>query len=206
MKFIRAVLRMVLGLAAVTAAAAPLTRDLGDGLLYVRVRELPADLPASPPVPGGACVLDLRYLPAGRDAAAAFVAWAEFRAGVRSPLFLLANRDTGAELRAALRRLPRGGGCIVIGIPGPGFEPQLAVPSDPAAERTAYDALEGAASALDLLVENPGKPRLDEASLNRPRPEEEDLPSAASPASRPVDAALQRALHLHRSLRALRRL
>lgn len=205
MRFLRAVLRVLLGAAAAAAAAAPLTRDLGDGLLYVRVRELPADLPAAAPVPGGGCVLDLRFLPAGRDAAAALVAWAEFRAGVRSPLLLLANRDTGAELRAALRRLPRGGGCIVIGIPGPGFEPQLAVKGDPSAERTAYDALEGAASAMDLLVENPGKVRLDEASLNRPPPEEE-TPPAAAPPPRPVDAALQRAFHLHRSLRALRRL
>ena len=69
----RAVLRLVTLLTALTAAAAPVTRDLGDGLLYVRVRELPADLPAAAPVPGGGCVLDLRYLAAGRDAAAAFV-------------------------------------------------------------------------------------------------------------------------------------
>ncbi len=205
MRFLRAVLRLFVGLAAVTAAAAPLTRDLGDGLLYVRVRELPADLPASPPVPGGGCVLDLRYLPAGRDAAAAFLAWAEFRAGARSPLFLLANRDTGAELSAALRRLPHGGGCAVIGIAGPGFEPQLAVKADPAAERAAFDALEGAGSVMDLLVENPGKPRIDEASLSRPLAEE-DTPPAAAPTPRPIDAVLQRALHLHRSLRALRRL
>ena len=201
----RAVLRLVPLLAALTAAAAPVTRDLGDGLLYVRVRELPADLPAAAPVPGGGCVLDLRYLAAGRDAAAAFAAWAEFRASGRTPLFLLANRDTGAELRAALGRLPRGGGCIVIGIAGPGFEPQLAVKSDSAAERAAYDALEGAGSVMELLVENPGKVRLDEASLNRPSPaEEEAAPPAGAP--KPVDSSLQRALHLHRSLRALRRL
>jgi len=205
MRFLRAVLRLLVGLAAVTAAAAPLTRDLGDGLLYVRVRDLPADLPAAPPVPGGGCVLDLRYLPAGRDAAAAFVAWAEFRASARSPLFVLANRDTGAELRAALRRLPPGGGCVLIGIAGPGFEPQLAVKADPAAERAAFDALEGAGSVMDLLVENPGKLRIDEASLSRPLAEEE-TPPAAAPPPRPIDAVLQRALHLHRSLRALRRL
>jgi hypothetical protein len=204
MSFFRAVLRLLAGFAVVTAVAAPVTRDLGDGLLYVRIRELPADLPTAPPVPGGACVLDLRYLTAGRDAAAAFAAWAEFRAGVRSPLFLLANRDTGLELRTVLRRLPRGGGCVVIGIAGPGFEPQLSVSSDPAAERAAYDALEGTVSVMDLLVENPGKVRLDEASLNRPPPEDEVPPAAAPPL--PVDAALQRALHLHRSLRALRRL
>ena len=66
--------------------------------------------------------------------------------------------------------------------------------SDPAAERAAYDALEGTVSVMDLLVENPGKVRLDEASLNRPPPEDEAPPAAAPPL--PVDAALQRALHL----------
>ena len=32
-----------------TASAAPLERDLGQGLSYVRLKQLPADLPASEP-------------------------------------------------------------------------------------------------------------------------------------------------------------
>ncbi|MFM8620218.1 MAG: hypothetical protein ACKOE8_15990 [Opitutaceae bacterium] len=204
-----AILATALALAALAtgAWAAPLTRDLGDGLTYVRVRELPADLPGGAAAPGQALIVDLRYLAAGRDAAAALLAWAEFRASVRSPLFLLANRETGAELNAALRRVARGKGCVVIGVPGPGFEPQLAAKSEPAAEREAYAALERGEPVMSLLTENPGKVRLDEASLNHPPAEEEDAPAAeaAKPAP-PIDAALQRAFHLHRSLRALRRL
>ncbi|MFM7751177.1 MAG: hypothetical protein ACKPB0_12280 [Opitutaceae bacterium] len=204
-----AILATALALAALAtgAWAAPLTRDLGDGLTYVRVRELPADLPGGAAAPGQALIVDLRYLAAGRDAAAALLAWAEFRASVRSPLFLLANRETGAELNAALRRVARGKGCVVIGVPGPGFEPQLAAKSEPAAEREAYAALERGEPVMSLLTENPGKVRLDEASLSHPPAEEEDAPAAeaAKPAP-PIDAALQRAFHLHRSLRALRRL
>lgn len=193
-------------LLATAARATPLTRDLGDGLTYVRIRELPADLPGGAAVPGQALILDLRYLVAGRDAAVALLAWAEFRAGVRSPLFLLANRETGAELNAALRRVSRGKGCVVIGVPGPGFEPQLAAKSDPTEEREAYAALERGEPVMSLLTENPGKVRLDEASLNQP-PAEEEAPAAhAVKPTVPIDAALQRAFHLHRSLRALRRL
>lgn len=203
-----AILAATLGwvLLATAARATPLTRDLGDGLTYVRIRELPADLPGRAAVPGQALILDLRYLVAGRDAAAALLAWAEFRASVRSPLFLLANRETGAELNAALRRVSRGKGCVVIGVPGPGFEPQLAAKSDPTEEREAYAALERGEPVMSLLTENPGKVRLDEASLNHP-PAEEEAPAAhAVKLSVPIDAALQRAFHLHRSLRALRRM
>ncbi len=189
------------------ARATPLTRDLGDGLTYVRIRELPADLPGGMAVPGQALILDLRYLPAGRDAAAALLAWAEFRASVRSPLFLLANRETGAELQTALRRISRGKGCVVIGVPGQGFEPQLAAKSGPEEEREAYAALGRGEPVLSLLVENPGKARIDEASLKHPPADEsENVGTEPQKKSPPLDAALQRAFHLHRSLRALRRL
>ena len=192
---------------ATAAPAAPLTRDLGDGLTYVRIRDLPADLPGGAAVPGQTLILDFRYLVAGRDAAATLLAWVEFRANARSPLFLLANRETGADLNAVLRRVSRGKGCVVIGVPGPGFEPQLAAKSEPAAEREAYSALERGEPVMSLLTENPGKARLDEASLNHPPAEEEDAPAAdAVKPAPPIDAALQRAFHLHRSLRALRRL
>jgi len=62
-----------------------------------------------------------------------------------------------------------------------------------------------------LLADNPGKVRNDEASLTRDRPAEAPAENgdAAAPAGKavpPVDATLQRALHLHRSLQALRKL
>ena len=193
-------------LLATGAWAAPLTRDLGDGLTYVRIRELPSDLPGGPAAPGQALILDLRYLAPGRDAAAALLAWAEFRASARSPVFLLANRVTGTELQAVLRRVSRGKGCVVIGVPAPGFEPQLAAKSGPEDEREAYDALGRGEPVLSLLVENPGKTRLDEASLNHPPADEpEDARVEPAKKSPPIDAALQRALHLHRAHRALRR-
>ena len=105
----------------------PLERDLGQGLVYVRVRELPADLPAKPTGKVPACVIDVRYVRASPEAATAFSAWLRFRATTRSPVLVLANRETSAELRQALRPPHQGSGIVVIGIPRADFEPDGAV-------------------------------------------------------------------------------
>ncbi len=189
------------------ARSASLECDLGHGLAYVRVRDLPADLPAKPAGSTPACVVDVRYVPAGREAAVAFVAWLKFRASPRSPVLVLANRDTSAELRQALREPHRGTGIAVIGIPGPGFEPDVVVRSNPEAEKTAYDALAKGTPVADLVTDHPDKIRNDEARLAR-SPEADPADDAAvdaKPEAPRVDATLQRAVHLHRSLVALRR-
>jgi hypothetical protein len=189
------------------AGGAPLVRDLGDGLGYVRIRELPADLPVQPPGPPPPCVVDVRYVAAGPEVAVAFAAWLKFRATPRSPIFVLANGETSADLRRVLRAPHRGTGLAVIGIPGPDFEPDVAVRFRAEEERAAYVAGEKEVPLARLLADNPGKVRHDEARLTKaPRsaPEGEANPAAAPLV--PVDATLQRAVHLHRSLRALRRL
>jgi hypothetical protein len=182
-------------------------RDLGDGLGYVRIRELPADLPARAANPPAALVVDVRYVAAGAEAATAFAAWLEFRATPRTPIFVLANRDTSGELRAVLRGPHRGSGLAVIGLPGPNFEPDLAVRSTADDERAAYDAVEKDTPLATVLTDQPNKVRRDEARLARPLSAEPEAESGGEAARAiPVDAPLQRALHLHRALRALRRL
>jgi hypothetical protein len=192
---------VLLGLA-VARAAAP--ADLGEGLAYVRLKSLPADLPAAPRA--GALVADLRFLAASAEQATAFAAWLGFQARPGVPLLLVANRETGEELRRVLNG-PRPPAVVLIGVPGPGFAPDLAVTASAEGDRQAYAAGDRGVPWATLLADHPGKLRQDELSLRtggesgRP-PAPEAGPAGAEPV---VDAALQRAVHLHRAHRALRR-
>lgn len=192
--------------------AAPLQADLGRGLVYYRVHALPADLPgkatgAKPPP----CVVDVRYLHADPEAETAFVAWVKFRATRQSPVFVLANAETDGGLTDALAHHGRGAGIVVVGIEHDGFRPEVPVTSSAQMERRAYDALEQGVSVDKLLTENQDKVRNDEASLSKDRLAEASADAADDLLSGkrevpPLDAALQRAVHLHRALVALKRI
>ncbi|MBL9211297.1 MAG: hypothetical protein JNL92_12580 [Opitutaceae bacterium] len=204
----RGTLGFVLGLwlAALGAApVAPVERDLGEGLVYVRVHRLPADLPAKPAGRVAPCVIDLRYVEAAEDAAAAFSAWLKFRAGPRTPVFVLANGDTAAPLLKVMAPGERGAGVVLIGIESERFRPDVPVKSTSADERRAYDALEQGAAVATLVADQPNKARNDEASLTRERPLD---PPAADDKAAPtlIDLTLQRAVHLHRALVAMKKL
>ena len=84
------------------APAAALVRDLGQGLSYYRVHELPSDLPSPPSGRPGPCVLDLRYAKAGEIAASALRAWVKFNVTTRAPIFVLENAATSPTLLASL--------------------------------------------------------------------------------------------------------
>jgi len=202
----RGAVLFLLGLTALWAApAAPVERDLGEGLVYVRVHQLPADLPAKPAGRVTPCVIDLRYVEAAEDAAAAFSAWLKFRAGPRSPVFVLANGDTAAPLLKVMAQGERGAGVLLIGIESERFRPDVAVKSTAADERRAYDALEQGAAVATLVADLPNKVRNDEASLIRDRPL--DPPTADDKAATVlIDLTLQRAVHLHRALVAMKKL
>jgi hypothetical protein len=189
-------------------AESALDRDLGAGLAYRRVGELPRDLPA--PVPGRppALVLDLRFLAAGEEGAAALTAWLEARAAQGGLVFVLGNGDTAGPVRQALAERRRGPGVVVVGRPAEGFAPDLAVSTTAARERAAWDALAAGTPPATLLRDHPDKERNDEARLARgtsalPAPA---AGAAASRAPPPHDGALQRAVHLHRTLLALRKI
>src|SRR3954466_15150831 len=109
-------------------AAAPLERDLGYGLIYVRTHELPQDLPEKP-VTGRVppCVVDLRYVRAEGESAAAFLAWLKLRATPRSPVFVLANGETAPALLKPLAQHERAAGILVVGIPSNNFQPDVIV-------------------------------------------------------------------------------
>jgi hypothetical protein len=228
--------RPVFAAATSSATAAPattLTRDLGQGLAYHRAALLPGDLPATEATRKQPCVLDLRYARGDAAAGAALAAWLKFRAAPRAPVFLLINSETAAPLLAPLASRAPSPGLIVIGSASTVLTPDLALKIAPDTERRAYDALAGTTLEL-LLNDSPEKVRNDEARLAKdhqgvpdpttyPRPADDtfdDTPSASPsatttpatsspkpPSAAPlIDRALQRAVHLHRSLKALKKL
>lgn len=188
--------------------AAALERDLGQGLKFFRIHELPADLPSmeksGKPLP---CVVDVRYARSDTESARAFEAWLRFRAQPRVPIFVLANSGTAADVLRVLAQREVGGGVVLFGVPSRNLKPDVTLKLDFGSERLAYDAMEKGASLASLLTDNPGKARNDEASLSRDRLAEATADAASKESSPPVvDVALQRAVHLHRSLVALKKI
>jgi hypothetical protein len=203
-----------------TAPAAPLERDLGQGLTYYRVHRLPADLPASDPAAKKprAIVLDLRYTESAQAGADALDAWLKRHAGSANPVILLVNQATAPLLTQALANRETAAGLVAIGTPSDNFIPDIAIAASAEAERTAYDALDHGTTVDALISDNPEKPRHDEAELAQqhrappPAADDTDGPEPApaekkTPPPPPVtDRVLQRAVHLHRALLALRKL
>lgn len=190
-------------------AANPGDHQFDGGLVYHRVHRLPADLPGSAGDPPGACIVDLRFVEADSPSAAAFGAWLKFRATLRSPVLVLVNTRTSAPLLRVLRARAARTGAVVIGPSATGAEPDLVVNSSAEEEERAYAAVENGAPPDAVITDHPGKVRNDEASLSREHagglpPEEPERPVGSGPEV--SDAALQRAVHFHRALRALRRL
>jgi len=190
-------------------AATPITHDLGRGLTYVHVASLPADLPGQKDL--RACVLDLRYTQGDEAAAAALAAWLKFHASARTPVFVLANANTATPLLEILTpgRLPAG--TLTIGRLGNGFTPDIAVRTEETIERRAFDALASGALPASLLQENSGKTRYDEAAIVRqlagddtPDSNGRDPETDATMPPPLIDRTLQRAVHVHHGLAALK--
>ncbi|HMD62100.1 MAG TPA: hypothetical protein VKG78_11740 [Opitutaceae bacterium] len=188
------------------AEAAP-ARDLGLGLSYYRVHQLPSDLPVSTTGRPGPCILDLRFAKCGAADAAALRAWVRTSASARCPVLVLENAATSPALLAAL---PGNGpaGLIVLAPAADGLSPDIPVRVAADVDRRAYDALEKGAPVETLLSDNPEKPRVDEAYLEKEHLSDSEAPDAAarkpSPAAPLVDSMLQRAVQIHRGLLALK--
>jgi len=212
----RFVLLLALLPALALAAPGPMVRDLGQGLTYCRVHELPADLPPSATKPGPV-VLDLRYTRGDDNAASALGAWLKFHASATTPVFVLLNADTASAVLAYFSSHEPTAGLVTLGAASSRFEADLTLKVSATDDRSAYDALEHGASLESLLTDHPGKPRHDEASIAQERaavPTDEDTvgsDSVESPEATtdkatppPIDRVLMRAVHLHRTLLALR--
>ncbi len=204
------------------SVAAPLTRDLGEGLAYHRATALPADLPAAD-APRQPVVLDLRFARADERAADALASWLKSHATRATPVIVLVNAETDSALLPAFATVNAQPGLLTLGSPAAGWIPDLSIATSLDAERRAFDALAEGASLDSLLRQNTDKPRHDEAALmrelaNPPEAIPDDLLSdavdevarateATTPAPPPtIDFTLQRAVQLHRALVALKRL
>lgn len=180
--------------------------DLGQGLGYLRAHSL--DEAIKPLAGNNALVLDLRRTTATPEAVASFAATLASRP-VGSRLFILVSPDTPAALAGSLK-----GHLITLGVKGSRPTPQVVVEQSPEADRHAYDAFAGGTTLTELISGKIEKERFDEASLvhefknghSAATPAEDPSVNPPGPPAEPVtDRVLQRALHLHRALRALRR-
>ncbi len=219
-KISAALLAFALPLLSLATEALPLERDLGQGLAYVRIHSLPADLPPAPAKPG-ALVLDLRYARGSADAVAILGAWLKFRASAHTPVFVLVNAGTAPAVLEFLEDTEPMPGLLTLGTASSKFVPDVTLRISAATERSAYDALEHGTPLETLLTDNPTKPRHDEAAIAQDHaassadseddeagPDDSRTPAAVLPVAPPplIDSALQRAVHLHRALLALKKI
>ncbi len=212
-----------LGLLCSAPAATPAPADLGANLSYLRVHSL-AD--AAPDLRSAfsahrAFVLDLRYTTANEESLAGLQAALALHPP-EAPLFILLSPATPAAVAEAIKQTP--GAYLSLGITGT-RSARIEVKADAAADRRAYDALDAGTPVTALLSGKIEKERFDEATLvqefkNGNHDAEPPAlsrvegpaasPTAAAPAAAPQKAAaltdhvLQRAVHLHQALLALK--
>jgi len=199
-------------LLALCPATATEPTDLGQGLSYLRVHS-PADSVKAAATPG-ALVLDLRYATAD-DASVVGLQSALAARPAGAPLFILVSPATPPAFAPLLRQSP----ALTLGPAGTQPAPKVVVKTDAASDRLAYDALEAGATIGTLISGKIEKERFDEATLVHefnngnpdampPTPPDPTAPKTAGPSDRPAvltDRVLQRAVHLHHALLALRR-
>lgn len=214
MKFLRALPAFLL--AAILANAAEVS-DLGDDLGYLRLHDIDAETYSVSP---GPLVIDLRQATTtngpGIDLLRALLTSPDVR-------FVLISGSTPAPvLQLLAQRTPTVLTLGGIGAANPDFKVTVSAEED----RAAYADFEQGASLTELANPPLAKPRRDEAAIlqarrtpSRPAGGAPSAPPAtsapapgadaeAAPAARPPrsDPVLQRAVQLHRGLRALKRI
>ncbi|HEY1793848.1 MAG TPA: hypothetical protein VGG34_13095 [Opitutaceae bacterium] len=189
-------------------SATPAPRDLGMGLTYYRIHSIPADQPVPPLGRPGACILDLRYARSDEAGAATLKQWIGFNASSRAPIFVIENGQTDPALLAALSG-GRPAGVLVLSPASSRLPADVQVRVSPQEDRRAYEALEKGADIRALITDYPGKPRIDEAYLEKEHIADTDAPDSPEgkpPAPPLIDLLLQRAYQMDRGLVALKRI
>lgn len=196
---IRLLAAVILGLIlTLWSSASPLQRDLGLGLVYIRVAHAPDDLPRHSQAPS--IVLDLRFA-----TGTSIQNWLETYAAPRTPIFVLANSQTEETLRHSIFGIP---GVIVIGAASSDFSPDIPISVSTEDDLLAYEAIRETADLDQLIDSTPSKVRYDEAAMVKAQHEgkaeqpEEESAEPEEPAI--IDPVLQRAVHIHRGWLVLR--
>lgn len=201
-------------------------RDLGEGLGYVRIKELDT---APVPTASRPLVIDLRHATLTTPAAAGKLQ--ALLAADGPPRFVLVSEATPPALLALLdARAPN---VLTLGATSPALTPDIAVAATTEEDRLAYDAIDQGTPLAAIVRQSIEKERYDEAAMMRdhangvPLPDAPPTPeipapippSAAEPpaattpaegaakaaAAPPVDAVLVRAVQVYQGLRALRK-
>jgi len=192
--------------------------DLGQGLSYLRVHSLAdSEKALRSAVPGaGALVLDLRYATASDESVDALRTALTGRTS-GTPLFILVSPATPAGVAQVITE--SGATAFTLGPPGSLPAPKVVVKTDAETDRRSFYALD-AGTPIDVLISGKTeKARFDEATLVKefkngnpdaepPPGPDPTAPKPANTADKPpvlVDRVLQRAVHLHHALLALRR-
>jgi hypothetical protein len=207
-------------LSAVAATAAPTEKDLGQGLKYLRTADAKADAAAITAALGGAAlILDLRNAEADEISAQALASALDKSAGRPRTVQLVLINGTTSPLLIAATAIARPG-VVTLGPASPAITPDVAVATSREDDRQAYDALT-AGTPLEKLIDGAQeKRRFDEATLAHDhngasrapdRGEPTDAGPSTSPKDKatappPIDRVLQRAVHTHRALLALKKL
>ena len=193
--------------------------DLGYNLSYVRVHSLADSAPAlqSALSVKHACVLDVRYATATDESISALrTALAGHPA--ETPLFILISPATPVSVLEAVNP-PTPVTYVTLGVAGSKPSPKITIKTGAEIDREAYDAFEHGTPITELISGKIDKDRFDEASLVQEFKNGNPDPESAAPTGHPdsklangnpektaalTDHVLQRALHLHRALLALR--
>ncbi len=205
--------------------------DLGQGLAYLRIHSVAgSEVAIRKAVPGaGALVLDLRYATAS-DESAAILKSALTGRPTNVALFILVSPETPPVLTLMINS----SAALILGAPGSVPTPKVVVQTDATTDRHAYDALDAGTALEKLISGKIEKERFDEATLvqefknghpdaaplpgGRPGPTPANPPAGTvspdptvpKPTGTPekptplTDRVLQRAVHLHRALLALK--
>jgi hypothetical protein len=196
--------------------AAPDPVDLGENLSYVRLRALGEDSAAISTVTSDALIIDLRRVEVTDEAIESFSAAVSQRAA-RTQLFILVGPDTPSVLAKNLASLPAR--VLTLGTANSRPTPKVIVETDSKTEQAAYDAFETGTSIDALINGKIVKERYDEATLvqefkhgaislvptETAKNDAKDSESASGDSAPPTDRVLQRAVHVHRTILALKK-
>lgn len=213
----RAVLLLGCCLLPALSQAAGLVK-LQPGLDYLRLTNLPADLPPSELrfPDSGTLVVDIRGAKSEAPGVAALLAWLDFRCKNTRATLLLVNEDSSASLREQLQGLHRPA-LLTLAPAGAPFVADMRVDVDSESDRKACAAI-GAGEKLENLIQPKlDKERNDEARLTKeysesPRTpayrESEPETTAAETPAKPkpplCDLVLARAVQLHTAAKTLK--
>lgn len=197
-------------LCSLVRAAEPV--ELGPDLGYVRIHSIVGEHEAitAALLKYRAVVLDLRYPLDERDAGE--ILRQELASHAAKPrLYVLVSPATPVPVVGVIASTPVRW-LLTLGVKGSRPEPQVVIEQTAKADRAAYAALESGTPLAQLVSGKIEKERFDEASLVKEfkngnhdaRPPEASPTPGKETTTPPIDRVLQRALHLHRALQALK--